>query len=244
MLRWLLSTCLLGVALASLQHLEVHYTLGNDTVTMKVTVDADDNTIHYYLPGDDNFEEVEIIDDFYAGYAAVKVKTDEACYVQPLDNTLEEKVALIQNNAEQIIEGSVNSTSVLLSDDEMEDLGDRVVDFCDGYPIYEVFFEKTQDDSNEEGSSEEMQHFRGKYRDSSEEGSSEEAQDSSDESEDSSEGDSKDSSEEVFTWSPGHRQITVIIRKCVVYFCTIKRCFVTTLTIPTGPSIAFHWLFG
>ncbi|XP_063887651.1 uncharacterized protein LOC135115089 [Scylla paramamosain] len=231
--------------LASVQHMEVNYSFGDDTVTMDVTVDANNNMIHYYIPEDDFFEEVETIDDFYAGYAAVKVKTDEACYVQPLDTTLEEKVALIQSNPEQIIEGSVNSTSVLLSDDELEDLGDRVVDFCDGYPIYEVFFESTRDDSSEEDSSEESQDSSDESQDSSEESqdSSDESQDSSDESQDSSEEEAENDSEEVFTRSPGYRQVSVTFRKCVILFF-IQSCCETTLTIPTGSSITFLWLFG
>lgn len=157
--------------------------------------------------------------------------------------TLEEKVALIKNNPEQIIEGSVNSTSVLLSDDELEDLSDRVVDFCDGYPIYEVFFESTRDDSSEEDSSEESQdssdesqHSSDESQDSSYEGSSEEASDSSD--------NSKDTSEDVFTMSPSHRQVTVIFRKCVLIFCKYWKCFTTTLTIPTGSTIICNWMFG
>ncbi|XP_045118164.1 uncharacterized protein LOC123508477 [Portunus trituberculatus] len=247
MLRWLLSICLLGVALASVQHMEVNYSFGDDTVTMDVTVDADNNIIHYYIPEDEYFEEVETIDDFYAGYSAVKVKTDEACYVQPLDTTLEERVYLIKNNPEQIIEGSINSTSVLLSDDELEDLSDRVVDFCDGYPIYEVFFESTRDDSSEEDSSEESQDSSDESQNSSDESqdSSDESQDSSDESQDSSDEsqDSEEEDEEVFTRSPGHRQVAVTFRKCVILFF-IQKCCETTLTIPTGSSITFLWLFG
>ena len=54
------------VYLSMFQHMEVNYSFGDDTVTMDVTVDADNNIIHYYLPEDDFFEEMETIDDFYA----------------------------------------------------------------------------------------------------------------------------------------------------------------------------------
>lgn len=203
------------------------------------------------------------------GYAATKVEAEDACFVKELDKTLEEQVEELVNKGKYTITESVNTTAIPLDDDEQSDVGERVLTFCDGLPVYTLLFDSDaaalRDDSSEEDSDSD-ESDSGSDSDSDESGSdsdSDEAadatvpslRDSSEEGSDSDEAadatarslrDSSDEgsdSDETGTASPDNRQVSVVFRKCVWLFLVAK-CFVTTLTVPTGVTIIFPWFFG
>ncbi|XP_050699385.1 serine-aspartate repeat-containing protein C-like [Eriocheir sinensis] len=272
MLRFLLISCLFGLYLAAPQSLEVEFSLGGETNLMSVVVDRDNNAIFYHVDETEYFEAVQLLQDYDTGYAATKVESEDACFVKELDKTLEEQVDELVNKGNYTITESVNTTAIPLDDDEQSDVGDRVLAFCDGLPVYQLIFDDDasalrDDSSSEEDSDESSGSGSGSDSDESDSGSGSDSDESdsgsgsdSDESDSGSDSDEpvesatapalRDSSEEgsnseeeAGTASPANRQVSVVFRKCVWLFLVAK-CFVTTLTVPTGVSIVFPWFFG
>merc|ERR1712212_37374 len=92
MLSWLITSCLLGFALANTQEYQLCYesSNGGDSSCMQVEVDNNTQTVHYHMPDSGDFEDVETLEDYNVGLAASRVESQEACYVRRLDNPVEE----------------------------------------------------------------------------------------------------------------------------------------------------------
>lgn len=48
---------------------------------------------------------------------------------------------------------------------------------------------------------------------------------------------------DVVPFNENARQVSIQFSKCFLFFF-VARCFTTTITIPTGTTITFFWLFG
>merc|ERR1711915_6831 len=137
MLSSLLISCLVASALAAARpEYSVCYKDGD---CMDVRTNASEKVIEYHMKPSDSFEEVYIMEDFDAGFAASRVDSQDGCYVRMLVNSFADQVKQIQQYAESGMgdESSSAVTAVPLENPE-EEIGSRLAEFCGETPVYKL----------------------------------------------------------------------------------------------------------
>merc|ERR1712121_153467 len=107
-------------------------------------------TISYYMPASENFEEVTNFEDYEIGFGASRVTSEEACYVRLLSKTLEEQVAYLeaQQGTPMTVEGEAQVDAIPV-DDAYAELGEEIANFCDDYPAYKLVKKQDVEDGEE-----------------------------------------------------------------------------------------------
>ena len=148
----------------------------------------------------------------------------DACFVRELEKTLEEQVEQLKNDGSYTVtEDFATMTAIPLDDDDDDDqnnVGERVLAFCDGLPVYRVIFvdeAALRDSSSAEDSDESFGRGSGSGSDESGSGSEEDiAENVTDRS-------LREHSEVTGdVASPAHRQVSVTFRRCVLFFLCYK----------------------
>merc|ERR1711915_2711 len=107
-------------------------------------------TISYYMPACDDFEEVTTFEDYEVGFGASRVTSEEVCYVRLLSKSLEGEVAYLTEHQHKPMtfegEAQVNAIPV---DDAYEELGEEIANFCDDFPAYKLVKKQDAEDSEE-----------------------------------------------------------------------------------------------
>ncbi|XP_050694175.1 uncharacterized protein LOC126984492 isoform X2 [Eriocheir sinensis] len=187
------------------------------------------------------------------GYGAAKVESESACFVRELDTTLEEKVEQLVRQGNYTITESASTTATPLDDDGHSDVGERVLEFCDDLPVYQMIFNDDEaaaalrDDSSSEDGDENSGSGSGGNESSTGSGNSsgsDESGSGSDEEDlalDPTVPALRDSREETgIEASPAHRQVSVTYKRCNIF--AFFYCVTTTLTVTTG--FTYFWVFG
>ncbi|KAK4301029.1 hypothetical protein Pmani_026803 [Petrolisthes manimaculis] len=194
MLLYLTLALFLGLA-HSQQEYEMCYSLaaGSEEKCMTVEVNASEKTIHYHMTQDDEFEDVETLEDFNTGFSASRIESQEACQLRALPMSFGDQIAFLKGhqNMSSNVEGYQNVMAVPLDDPEAE-VGELLANFCAELPAYKMVVS--------EGNEEEMRSLE-------------------------------------------DRQVSVTFRRCYLCFL-IAKCFITSITVPTGNTISFFWFFG
>merc|ERR1712055_156384 len=107
-------------------------------------------TISYYMPASENFEEVTNFEDYEIGFGASRVTSEEACYVRLLSKTLEEQVAYLeaQQGTPMTVEGEAQVDAIPV-DDAYAELGEEIANFCDDFPAYKLVKKQEAEDTEE-----------------------------------------------------------------------------------------------
>merc|ERR1712243_40082 len=115
-----------------------------------LNVNVCNQTITYYMPASENFEEVTNFEDYEIGFGASRVTSEEACYVRLLSKTLEEQVAYLEENQGKAItvEGEAQVDAIPV-DDAYEELGEEIANFCDDFPAYKLVKKQDVEDTEE-----------------------------------------------------------------------------------------------
>lgn len=180
------------------------------------------------------------------------MESESACYVRELDKTLEEQVEQFVSQGNYSITETANTTATPLNDDEQSDVGERVLEFCDDLPVYQMIFDGDEaaaalrDDSSSEDGDDNSGSESGGNEFSSGSGNSSRSDESGSGSDkeylalDPTVPALRDSREETGIEAfPAHRQVSVTFRRCFIFLFT---CIKTTLTVPTLST--YFWVFG
>ncbi|KAK7086187.1 hypothetical protein SK128_000483 [Halocaridina rubra] len=114
---------------------------------MSISVNSTSRTIYIHMGDHDDFEDVETLEDYSAGFAASRVESQEACYVRRLVTSLEQQVAYIQGHQQnaQTVDSDVRVMGVSLDDPE-EEIGESLTHFCGDLPVYKLVKDESDDD--------------------------------------------------------------------------------------------------
>lgn len=113
-------------------------------VREEVDVDVENGTEVIKVPGHNDKEPMEVMNDFVAGLTARRLPSTQECYVSKLDPTLPapQKLKLDMDQAsKQPLSGGVTikeTTTRVLGFANRLKLPQRISDFCGSFPIYNV----------------------------------------------------------------------------------------------------------
>ncbi|XP_066953223.1 uncharacterized protein [Macrobrachium rosenbergii] len=139
----LISTFILGIV----THLTFaqNYTMCYDVhegpeACMSVNVDLESKLIHFHMDEHDDFEEVNTLEDYNAGFAASRVESQDGCFVRILVTSFEDQVAYIQSQQQTTVTVDPNDMNVLAVslDNPLEEIGETLTNFCGDLPIYKL----------------------------------------------------------------------------------------------------------
>merc|ERR1712142_296751 len=152
MLSWLMTSCLLGFALANTQEYQLCYqgTNGGDSSCMKVELNKTFQMVHYHMPESGDFMDVETLEDYNEGLAASRVESQEACYVRRLVKSFDDQVTFIasHNDDGMRVKDQVQVSAVSL-DNPVEEIGSVLTDFCGDLPVYKLVKEEESEEGEE-----------------------------------------------------------------------------------------------
>ncbi|KAK3873758.1 hypothetical protein Pcinc_021265 [Petrolisthes cinctipes] len=144
-------TALLLVSLAHTREYDMCYHVPDTEPTcMKVQVDSVNQTIHYHMPGSDNFEEIDTLEDYDMGFAATRVEAQESCFLRALPMSFSQEVQYVEEhqNITSVVEGNQDVNAVPVDNPETE-VGKRLADFCGDLPVYKLVASEDDDNSVE-----------------------------------------------------------------------------------------------
>ncbi|CAH3169838.1 unnamed protein product, partial [Porites lobata] len=122
----------------------VQFTEDGTPIREEVSVDVDSGTEVFRVPGHNNKEAMDVMNDFVAGLTARRLLSIQKCYVSKLDPTLptpqklkiDMELATKQPLTDEKL--TTNTTPIVLGFADRSSLPQRILDFCGSLPIYEV----------------------------------------------------------------------------------------------------------
>ncbi|KAK7068164.1 hypothetical protein SK128_019233 [Halocaridina rubra] len=141
MQRFVILLCLLGISLAKKESFSLSYKAQEDGEISSMTAETNDeaNTIYYSIAESADFEKVETLEDYTAGFAASRVESQEACYLRRLVRTFEEQVSYMNSQRNNVMktENDVKVMAIPLDNAE-EEVGSTLANFCGDLPVYKL----------------------------------------------------------------------------------------------------------